>query len=61
MVAAGMRLTLTFGDGSVPAIAEAGGKASSQAPKRPATQAPAPIAKPKRGGPKSGGSQGSLL
>jgi exodeoxyribonuclease VII large subunit len=60
-VTAGMRLTLTFGDGSVPAIAEAGGKSSSRASKRQAAADPAPTVKPKKGGPKDGGSQGSLL
>jgi hypothetical protein len=60
-VTAGMKLSLTFGDGVIPAIAEAGGK-PSRAAKRPASDDPAPPApKPKKGGPKDGGPQGSLL
>jgi exodeoxyribonuclease VII large subunit len=59
-VAAGMKLTLTFGDGTVPAIAEAGGKATSKSAK-PAVPADAPPSKPKKGGPKDNGPQGSLL
>jgi exodeoxyribonuclease VII large subunit len=61
-VTAGMKLTLTFGDGTVPAIAEASGKTSSRIskPVAPATTASS-ATKPKKGGPKDGGSQGSLL
>jgi exodeoxyribonuclease VII large subunit len=60
-VTAGMKLSLTSGDGVIPAIAEAGGK-PSRAAKRPASDDPAPPApKPKKGGPKDGGPQGSLL
>jgi exodeoxyribonuclease VII large subunit len=59
-VAAGMKLTLTFGDGTVPAIAEAGGKAASKSAK-PAMPAESPPGKPKKSGPKNNGPQGSLL
>jgi exodeoxyribonuclease VII large subunit len=59
-VAAGMKLTLTFGDGTVPAIAEAGGKAASKSAK-PAMPVETSPAKPKKSGPKDNGSQGSLL
>ncbi|MGH6941722.1 exodeoxyribonuclease VII large subunit [Hypericibacter sp.] len=60
-VAAGMKLTLTFGDGTVPAIAEAGGRTTSRAAKA-ATPAESPSSsKPKKGGPKDSGPQGSLL
>ncbi|QEX15461.1 exodeoxyribonuclease 7 large subunit [Hypericibacter terrae] len=60
-VAAGMKLTLTFGDGTVPAIAEAGGRTSSRSGKAAAAPESPASSKPKKGGPKDGGPQGSLL
>ena len=60
-VAEGMKLTLTFGDGTVPAIAEAGGRTSSRSAKSAApADSPSP-SKPRKSGPKDGGPQGSLL
>jgi exodeoxyribonuclease VII large subunit len=60
-VAAGMKLTLTFGDGTVPAIAEAGGRTPTRSAK-PSSPADMPSAsKPRKGGPKDSGPQGSLL
>ena len=60
-VAAGMKLTLTFGDGTVPAIAEAGGRTSSRSGKAAAAPESPSSSKPKKGGPKDSGPQGSLL
>jgi exodeoxyribonuclease VII large subunit len=60
-IAAGMKLTLTFGDGTVPAIAESGGKTTSRTIKAASPPETPPVTKPKKGGPKDSGPQGSLL